>query len=44
MQIRKKGYKAIYKTFLNKAEATKWAKETRTLMDKKMFEELYINQ
>jgi integrase len=39
VQIRKKGYRAIYKTFLNKANATKWAKETEILMDKKVFED-----
>jgi len=39
VQIRKKGYRPITKTFLKNVNAIKWAKETETLMDKKMFED-----
>jgi len=39
VQVRKKGYRAITKTFLNKANALKWAKEVEIQMDKKIFED-----
>ena len=39
VEVRKKGYRAIRKTFLTRATAIKWAKEKEIQMDKRVFED-----
>jgi len=39
VQIKKKGYPTIYKSFIQKSDATRWAKQIESDMDRNIFED-----